>query len=132
MNEIYFIFFLLGRLVLGGYFIMSGYSHFKNLSMLTGYAQSKGVPMPKESVIVTGLILCFGGLGIIFGVYVEQAILLLVLFLLGTLIKMHRYWEVTDPMVRMGEHINFYKNLGLIGALLMLLSLPIPWFIHLF
>ena len=119
--------FVLGRILLGGYFIMSGYSHFKNLASYTGYAQSKGVPMPKQSVILTGLMMALGGLGILLGVYVQCAVLLLSLFLIGTLIKMHRYWEVADPMAKMGEQVNFYKNLGLLGAILMLLAIPLPW-----
>jgi len=40
---------------------------------------------------------------------------------------MHRYWEVADQIEKMGEQINFYKNLGLIGAILMLLAIPTPW-----
>jgi len=119
--------FLLGRILLGGYFLQNAYNHFKNADGLAGYAQSKGVPMAKASVIVTGVMMLLGGLGILLGVYVEFAVLLLVLFLLGTLIKMHRYWEVTDPAARMGDHINFYKNLALLGALLMLLAIPVPW-----
>ena len=118
--------FLLGRILLGGYFIKNGYNHLKNLNMLTGYAQSKGVPMPKIAVFVTGLMLLFGGLGILLGVYVQLSILLLVVFLLITTFKMHQYWTVTDPMQRMGEHVNFYKNLGLLGAVLMLLAIPLP------
>ena len=119
--------FVLGRILLGGYFIKNAFNHFKNLGMLTGYAQSKGVPMPKESVVVTGLMMLLGGAGILLGVYIEVSVALLVLFLLGTLFKMHRYWEVTDPMMRMGENVNFYKNLALLGALLMLLAIPEPW-----
>jgi putative oxidoreductase len=124
---LYLYLFLLGRILLGGYFMISGYRHFKHLANNTAYAASKGVPMPKESVIVTGLMMFLGGLGILIGAYIEWAVLLLVLFLLGTLVKMHRYWEVTEPMARMGEHINFYKNLALLGALLMLLAIPTPW-----
>ena len=119
--------FVLGRILLGGYFIKSGYNHFKNLDMLTGYAQSKGVMMPRKMVILTGLMMVLGGLGVLFGVYIQLSVLLLSLFLLSTLVKMHRYWEVTDPMSRMGEEINFFKNLALLGALLMLLAIPLPW-----
>jgi len=119
--------FLLGRILLGGYFIMSGFNHFKNLGMLTGYAQSKGVPMPKQAVLVTGAMMFLGGLGILLGVYVQLSVLLISLFLIGTLLKMHRYWEVADPMARMGDEINFKKNVALIGALLMLLAIPLPW-----
>ncbi len=124
--------FILGRILLGGYFIMNGYNHFKNLEMLTGYAQSKKVPIPKIAVLMTGLMMFLGGLGILLGIYVQLSVLLLSLFLIGTLIKMHRYWEVADPMARMGEHVNFYKNLGLLGAILMLLAIPLPWVLALF
>ena len=124
--------FLLGRIILGGYFIENAFNHFKNVSGMTGYAASKGMPMPKASVIVSGLMLLLGGLGILLGAYVEYAVFLLVVFLLGTLVKMHTYWKEGDPMTRMGERINFYKNLALIGALLMLLSIPTPWMMSLF
>ena len=124
--------FVLGRILLGGYFLRSGYNHFKNLGMLTGYAESKGVPMPKEMVMLTGLMMLLGGAGVLLGVYIEFSVLLLSLFLLGTLVKMHKYWEVADPMAQMGESVNFYKNLGLLGAILMLLSIPLPWVMSLF
>ena len=123
--------FLLGRVLLGGYFIKNGYNHLKNLNILTGYAQSKDVPMPKVAVFVTGLMLLFGGLGILLGVYIQISVLLLAVFLLFTTFKMHQYWTVADPMQRMGEHVNFYKNLGLLGAVLMLLAVPLPWVLSL-
>lgn len=110
---------------------MNGYRHFKHLDAMTGYAQSKGAPMPKQSVMVTGVMMLLGGLGILLGVWVKVAILLLVLFLVGTLAKMHTFWTVTDPMAKMAEEIQFYKNAALIGALLMLLSLPTPWMMSL-
>ncbi|OGI72925.1 DoxX family protein [Candidatus Nomurabacteria bacterium RIFCSPHIGHO2_02_FULL_41_18] len=119
--------FILGRIILGGFFLKNGINHLKNSKGLAGYAESKGVPAPKLSVLVTGIMLLLGGLGILLGVYVEFAVLLLVLFLLGTIAKMHAYWTVEDPMAKMTENVNFYKNLALIGALLMLLSIPAPW-----
>ena len=63
--------FLIGRILFGGFFFLSGFSHFKNLSGSTGYAQSKGVPMPKISVIVTGIMLLLGGASIIFDSYIK-------------------------------------------------------------
>ena len=124
--------FILGRILLGGYFIMSGYNHFKNLKMLSGYAQSKGVPMASTAVWITGLMLLLGGLGIRLGVYVQLAILLLAVFLLVTTLQMHQYWKVADQGAKMGEQINFMKNMALLGALLMLLAIPLPWLVTLF
>ena len=124
--------FLLGRLLVGAYFIMSGLNHFKYLEMFTGYAQSKGVKMAKPMVILSGLMMVLGGLGILLGVKVVCSILLLSLFLFTAAFKMHRFWEVSDHGARIGEEINFKKNLALMGALLMLLAIPTPWVMSLF
>ena len=106
---------------------MSGFSHLKNLEASAGYAASKGIPMPKVSVVLTGLMMLLGGAGILLGIYVQCAILLLSVFLFVAAFKMHQYWAISDPMQRMGERINFYKNIGLLGAILMLLAIPLPW-----
>jgi uncharacterized membrane protein YphA (DoxX/SURF4 family) len=119
--------FILGRILLGVYFIMSGYNHFKNHKMLTGYAQSKGVPLAPLAVWFTGLMMLVGGLGILFWVYLKFSILLLAVFLLVTTFTMHQYWKITDPMQRMGEMVNFNKNMALLGALLILFAIPLPW-----
>jgi uncharacterized membrane protein YphA (DoxX/SURF4 family) len=116
--------FVLGRVLLGGYFILAGLNHFKNLNMMAGYAQSKGVPMAREAVLLTGLMLLLGGLGVLLGIYIELSVLLLSVFLLVTTFQMHQFWNVSEPMARMGEEINFKKNLALLGAVLMLLAIP--------
>ena len=119
--------FILGRILFGGYFIMSGYNHFKNHTMLTGYAASKGVPMAPLAVWISGLMMLAGGLGILFWVYLKVSIILLAVFLLVTTFTMHQYWKVTDPAQRMGEMVNFNKNMALLGVLLILLAIPLPW-----
>lgn len=123
--------FILGRIIVGGYFIMNGYNHFKNLGMLTGYAQSKGVPMAKQAVLLTGLMMLLGGAGIVLGVYVKLSILLVSVFLFGVSFTMHRFWTISDQMARMGEEINFKKNIALMGAMLMILAIPLPWAVSL-
>ena len=127
MTDLYLLLFVLGRVLLGGYFIKNGYGHLSNVKGLAGYAASKGTPMPELAVIVTGVMLLLGGLGILLGVWVKLAVLLLAVFLIGVTFQMHRYWEVEDPMQKMGENVNFYKNLALLGAVLMLLGIPLPW-----
>jgi putative oxidoreductase len=121
------ILFLVGRLLLGGFFLYSGYNHFKGLAMMTGYVQSKGIPVPKAAVAVTGLLLLIGGLSILLGLYPTLGSISLVLFLVPTTFLMHAFWKVQDPMARMGERVNFMKNLALLGAALLLLSIPEPW-----
>jgi uncharacterized membrane protein YphA (DoxX/SURF4 family) len=105
---------------------MSGMNHFQHLKMLTGYAQSKGTPMPREAVLVSGLMMFLGGLGILLGIYVQVSILLVSLALVGITFQMHQFWKETDQS-RMADMVNFQKNLAILGACLMLLMIPLPW-----
>ncbi len=119
--------FLLGRILYGGFFIYSGIKHFTGLGMLKGYAAFKKVSMPGPAVMVTGLLLLIGGLGVLLGVYTNWAILALVLFLVPVTFKMHDFWNDQDPNTKMTNRLNFMKNMALLGAALMLLTLAQPW-----
>lgn len=110
---------LVGRILFGGYFLMMGLNHFMKMGMLSGYAQSKGVPMPKIAVAGSGLLLLAGGLGYLFNQYVIYAGLALILFLIPVTFQMHAFWRVKDPQMKMSDMTNFMKNLALLGAVLM-------------
>jgi uncharacterized membrane protein YphA (DoxX/SURF4 family) len=124
--------FIIGRLLLGGYFVFGGFNHFKMLTMMSGYAQSKGVPSPKVAVAFSGLLLWIGGLSILLGIFPTVGAIALVLFLVPVTFMMHAFWKVQDGQMKMGEMVNFTKNLALLGAALMLLSIPEPWTTSLF
>ncbi|MES2930188.1 MAG: DoxX family protein [Patescibacteria group bacterium] len=113
--------FILGRIIFGAYFLYSGFSHFQNEKMLTGYAKSKGIPSARLAVLFTGLIMILGGLGFLFDMHRMEATVLLIIFLLPTTLMMHAFWKVKDPAHRSNEMIAFGKNAAIIGALLMLL-----------
>lgn len=115
--------FLLGRLLMGGYFLMMGVTHMMKREMLSGYAASKGVPMPMPAVLVSGLLLLFGGFGILTGFLVPWALLALVVFLVPVTLMMHAFWKDTDPAQRMSDQINFQKNTALLGAVLIFIAL---------
>ena len=91
----------LGRILLGGYFIYSGFNHFKMLDMMAGYAQSKGAPMSKFSVAFSGLLLLVGGLSVLVDVLPVIGLIALVLFLIPVTIIMHAFWKVQDPTTKM-------------------------------
>ena len=112
---------ILGSIVFGAYFVYSGFNHFKNEKMLTGYAKSKQVPSPRLAVLGTGALMILGGLGFILQMYFQESAVLLLIFLVPTTFMMHQFWKVSDPAHKMNEQINFMKNIALIGALLMML-----------
>lgn len=106
---------------------MNGLNHFRKIGIMKGYASSKGVPMAGLAVAITGLMILSGGLGILLGVYIQLSVLLLAIFLVFVTFKMHNFWAATDPNIKMMEMVNFYKNMALLGAVLMILFIPSPW-----
>jgi putative oxidoreductase len=121
------ILFLIGRLIYGGFFLMSGINHFQKFGIYKAYAAGKGTPAPGIAVGATGLLLLAGALSMILGAFPRAGAALLIIFLLGVTPMMHNFWVVEDPQARMSEMVNFMKNVALLGAALMSLAIPQPW-----
>ncbi len=119
--------FLIGRIIFGGFFAFNGLNHFMKLKMMSGYAKSKGVTAPTLAVPFTGLLLLVGGLTMIAGRFVLLGEICLIIFLLPVSMVMHNYWKIDDPMMKMGERVNFMKNMALLGAVFMIMAFPQPW-----
>ena len=117
------ILLVIGRVLFALLFINSGIAHLTKLEAMTGYAQYKKVPAAKLSVIVTGLMLIIGGLYVALGVYADLGGLLLAIFLIVSAFMMHNFWKETDPTAKMSETVNFFKDLSLAGAALIIYAL---------
>ena len=131
MFSIYDIPFLIGRVIVAGFFLMNGFNHFAQLNMMTGYAKSKGVPAPALAVGGSGVLLVLGGLSLLFGYHPTIGTGLLVIFLLGVSFGIHNFWTVQDPQAKQVEMINFLKNMAILGLLLMTVAIPRPWLMSL-
>ena len=121
------VIFLIGRVILGLFFIYSAYNHFSKIASTAGYAASKGVVAPQAAVILTGVLLLVGGVSVLLGLYPVVGLTCLVAFFIPVTFLMHSFWTDTDPNVRMMNMVNFTKNLALLGALLMMYIIPKPW-----
>ena len=111
---------IIGRILLGGFFLITGVNHFMKIKMMTSYSRSKKVPSPRGAVIVTGLMLIIGGLGIILVPTFFIIKPLLILFLLPTSFIMHDFWKENDKKEKMEQMLFFMYNMALIGALLLI------------
>jgi len=110
--------YLLGRFILGGYFLSSGLNHFKEREQMTQYAAAKGVEPPHAAVVVSGTMLVGGGLSLLLGMKPSLGAVTVLGFLAAVSPQMHDFWNVQDPQQRQSEMINFSKNVALIGAML--------------
>jgi len=127
MFSIYNIAFLIGRVIVGCFFLMNGFNHFAQLNMMTGYAKSKGVPAPALAVGGSGVLLFLGGLSLLLGYHPTIGAALLVTFLLGVSFGIHNFWTVQDQQAKQVEMTNFLKNMAILGLLLMTVAIPRPW-----
>ena len=69
--------FLIGRVIVGCFFLMNGFNHFAQLNMMAGYAKSKGIPAPALAVGGSGVVLSLGGLSLLLGYHPTIGVALL-------------------------------------------------------
>lgn len=118
---------LIGRIVLGLYYLFNASNHFMQMNMMSGYAASKGVPAPKIAVGGSGLLLLLGGLSILTGYQPYVGAILIVVFLVPVAFMMHNFWAISDPQAKMGDMVHFLKDIALAASALMFLAIPTPW-----
>jgi putative oxidoreductase len=119
--------FLTGRILFGGYFLYAGLNHFLSAPMLAQYAAAKGVPAPEIAVVLSGALLVVGGASVLLGFWPHVGVWCIVTFLAIVSPVMHDFWAIADPAQRVGEMVNFMKNIALAGGGLAMLGVPRPW-----
>jgi putative oxidoreductase len=114
---------LVGRLVFAGLFLFYGVQHFRKFDFFSGYAGSKGTPVPRLAVAGTGLMLLVGGTLVALGAWPDLGALILFVFLVPVAFTIHPFWKETDPATRGNEQGIFLKDVALGGAALLFLGL---------
>ena len=120
-------FFLLGRIIFGGFFILFGGRHFTRLAAMVPYVAAKGVPLPTVAVLASGLVAVLAGASILFGLRPRWGVALVALFLIPVSVTMHNFWVDADPSARQANEGHFAKNVAILAGALMLLAIPEPW-----
>lgn len=118
------IVFLIGRVIFSLFWLKSAYRHLTHASALAGYAGSKKIPAPKLAVIISGILLLVGGLSMLLGYWPHIGLIAIAIFLICVTPTMHAFWKEQDPNMRMADNIQFWKNVTLLGAVLMMFMIP--------
>ncbi|MFP3568218.1 DoxX family protein [Paraburkholderia sp. SIMBA_030] len=111
--------FLVARLLLMVLFVYFGWQKLTGFSGTAAYMTSAGVPAPTLAAIIAVVMEFVAGIAIVVGFYTRPIALLLALYTLGTALIGHHYWTMTG-MEQYANMINFYKNISIIGGLLLL------------
>jgi putative oxidoreductase len=103
---------LLGRVMIGAPFILSGLGKLMAHDATVGYIGSVGLPLPQVAWLIALLVEIGGGALLISGFRGRLVALIMALFALATAIFFHRNFADQNQM------IHFLKNVMLAGGLL--------------
>ena len=119
--------FLVGRVMIGLFWINGAIAHFTQAKFMVPYAKMKGVPFSELAVPGTGILLLIAGVSILTGIFPVIAVAALALFLIPVTLMMHNFCAIEDQTMKMNDMVMFTKNMALLGYTLVLLAIPQPW-----
>jgi putative oxidoreductase len=110
---------LVGRILLGGIFVVSGYGKLMGLAAFAAGLEKNGVPYASALAPVGASVEFFGGVAIVIGLEVRAAALLMIAFVIVATLISHRFWELQDA-ARRTQLTQFSKNMAIIGGFALL------------
>jgi putative oxidoreductase len=93
-----------------------------NFQAVAGYMAKEGVPAPQVMLAGAIAFLIAGSLSVILGYKARIGAALLLAFLVLATYYFHDFWTVSDPQAQQEQMIQFLKNLGLMGAMLLVIA----------
>jgi putative oxidoreductase len=110
---------LVGRILLGLIFVLSGFGKIAGFDGTVGYIASQQLPWPSLIAVLTIIVELGGGLALVVGLATRQAAILLAGFTILAALIFHAFWAAPEA-ARMMQQINFLKNLSIAGGMLVL------------
>ncbi len=115
---------MLGRIMLATIFLMSAVGNkIPNFNQTVEYMTAHNVPIPQISLVGAIVFLLAGSISIILGYRARMGAALLIVFLALATYYFHNFWTFApDSQEFKMQMIQFMKNLGLAGAMVMLVA----------
>jgi putative oxidoreductase len=110
---------LIARILLVALFVIFGWSKLTDFGGTVAFMTAQGVPFPMASTTIAVVVEFFVGIAILIGFYTRPLALLCAIYTLATALVAHHYWTMVDG-ARAENMINFYKNISIVGGLLLL------------
>lgn len=117
--------FLIGRGLLGLYFVVPGITKILGWDDTVGYMAAHDVPMISVLLPLTIVIQIGGGLALMAGYRAAAIAFVLAGLTLVINLYMHNFWGMDEGLARDHETQNFVKNLGIMAGLLVVAGLPV-------
>jgi putative oxidoreductase len=110
---------LLGRILIGGIFVQSGFGKLMGLDAFAAGLARGGIPAAVASVLapIGATVEFVGGLAIVFGLMTRYAAVLMIAFVIVATLISHRFWALQGAE-RRTQTVQFAKNMAIIGGFL--------------
>ena len=110
---------LVARVLIALLFLVFGWGKLTGFSGTVQYMAHTGLPMPTIAAAIAVIMEFFVGVALVVGLFTRPLSLLLAVYTLATAFIAHHYWTMSG-MAHFENEINFYKNISIIGGLLVL------------
>ena len=121
MNKSSDIVLLIGRIIVGSYFLLPGaIAKIFNYEFMYQYMLNHEVPFTRVALVLTIIIQFFCSIGIIIGWNSRISAFILALLTIIISYYMHNFWDMASGIQKDHELQNFVKNMGIMAGLLIL------------
>ena len=110
---------LIARIFLMLLFVIFGYQKLIHFGGTVDYMKALGTPLPTVGALIAVVLEFFAGLAIMLGFFTRPIAIIMAIYTLATAIIGHPFWSISGA-AQMAAEINFYKNISIIGGLLLL------------
>jgi len=110
---------LLGRILIGGIFVQSGFQTLMGLDAFAASLARNGIPAAIAPVLapIGAGVEFVGGLAVVFGLMTRYAAVLMIVFVIVATLISHRFWAL-EGAERRAQTVQFAKNVAIIGGFL--------------
>ena len=108
---------ILGRVLMGGYFLWAGLHHFTILDPVSKAMAARGVPQARLVLIAASSFQIVCGAALMLGLYVALVAIGLILFTIAASIMLVNFWDM-EGAAREGALGTFKSNAALVGGLM--------------
>jgi putative oxidoreductase len=114
---------LIGRILFGAYFVLTGAGfHIAKSKMAEEYARAMRFPLPSIAGSPTGIWMTAGALSIALGIWPDVGSLMIAAFAIVAAAWFHRFWEIDDAMQRQVQQGQFGRNVIILGGCLVMFA----------
>ena len=112
---------LIGRILLAALFLPAGLSKLSGFEGTVGYIGSVGLPLASVAAAAAIAVEILGSIALIVGFQTRIAAAVLAVFTVVASVFFHAFWAAA-PEQAFVQQLMFFKNIGVIGGLLVLAS----------